>query len=557
MLNSIRTLRGRANGAQSDSNQESDVAKIVANTRKEDFFRIRADVPKHRAVLTNKYTSGDGLANVAALDCGNREALVLVAESAVGKAPHVHLRQQLAHDGYRIVADHCASHALIMELNEATSADKGDVAAAHVQPIIDEIISECIRRKGTDIHICRREVSAMVMFRIHGRITKVRQFEVDPADQIAGYLFTELGDAKTRSVGTFSLDAKSLSCMVPFTKDGVRYKLRYKFVRADGGWDVILRVLKVETPEDVTPSFEELGYALSQVRQLQLATSRSVGLIALTGPTGSGKSTTTKVMMEFDPRRLLRKRYSVEDPVEYKLFAVTQINFQRDDHASDEAASDALVGVLRDIMRADPDDVFVGETRDKGTLNVVADFVLTGHKIYTTTHTHSAIGTVPRFVRLGLDRGTLADEQFISALIFQRLLPVLCTSCRVPANSVMNESEQRLLKIRFELDTEKMFCASEEGCPHCDHLGVVGQTVVAEVVVPDTEMRRLFAEGRDEAAKTYWRKSRKTPFDDPDMTGKTAFEHALYKASCGEIDPFDIQREFEPFETYAVVECSS
>ena len=118
--------------------------------------------------------------------------------------------------------------------------------------------------------------------------------------------------------------------------------------------------------------------------------------------------------MEADPNRRERKRYSVEDPVEYKIFGVSQISVQRDDHEEEVDSITALLGTLRDVLRGDPDEVMVGETRDPATASVVADFVMTGHKLYTTLHTSSAFGAILRLNRLGLDRHILADRHFIS-----------------------------------------------------------------------------------------------------------------------------------------------
>ncbi|MYM53584.1 ATPase, T2SS/T4P/T4SS family, partial [Pseudomonas aeruginosa] len=131
----------------------------------------------------------------------------------------------------------------------------------------------------------------------------------------------------------------------------------------------------------------ERGYEDSQIHQIELAVGRSIGLISIAGPTGSGKSTTLKTMMEFDPKRMLKKRYSVEDPVEYKIFGVSRISNQRGDHEEEGGSNEDFIGVLRDVLRADPNDVMVGEIRDRVTTQMMADFVLTGHKIYTTVHT--------------------------------------------------------------------------------------------------------------------------------------------------------------------------
>jgi type II secretory ATPase GspE/PulE/Tfp pilus assembly ATPase PilB-like protein len=346
--------------------------------------------------------------------------------------------------------------------------------------------------------------------------------------------------------------------MVTTKVSGTLYKLRYKYIRLVDGWDVIIRILAVESQDQLNKTFADLGYEVSQIKLLTQCVSRSIGLIAFLGPTGSGKSTALKVSMEADPTRMQRKRYSVEDPVEYKIFGVSQISVQRDDHEEEVDSISALNGTLRDILRGDPDEIMVGETRDASTASIVADFVMTGHKLYSTLHTSSAFGAILRLDRLGLDRHVLADRQFLSALAFQRLLPVLCEHCKVPAGDVLPAGKLQLLQEKFGLDPALIRCSAQSDCQHCKGRGITGSTVVAEIVAPDKVIRRLIAENNDEQAESYWRQSRgETRFDDPDMTGKTAYEHALYKVSQGWIDPRDLEREFEPLESYELVEGAS
>ncbi|WP_443694956.1 GspE/PulE family protein [Pseudomonas sp.] len=532
-------------------------ARVVGLMRQAGRVKTRDDLPTFRAPITKVYgVTGNDLSAVAVMDLGGREAIILASEGAVGQRLHMELRRRVLDAGYKLTQERLADVALIADINNAITKEDVDNKASDVRPIVEEMIRDAINEKATDIHLCCRENSGMVLFRIHSRIYQYHGFDVVTCEQVAGFMFTQMADSRTRSQGSFALEAKSMSCMIRATVNGTQYKLRYKFIRVADGWDVIIRILAVETPGQRNATFAELGYETSQIKQLELSVGRSIGLIAITGPTGSGKSTTLKTMMEFDPKRLSKKRYSVEDPVEYKIFGVSQISIQRNDHQDEESNNDDFIGVLRDILRGDPDDVMVGEIRDRITTQMVADFVLTGHKIYTTVHTSSAIEMVIRLFRLGLDRHVMAARRFISALAFQRLLPVLCENCKVPAKDVLPKEKLALLALKFRLNTNNIYCFSEAGCEHCHGRGITGSTVVAEIITPDKVIRQKIADGLDEEAEMYWRESRTTGFDDVDMTGKTAFEHALYKVSCGRIDPRDLEQEFEPLETYELVEVS-
>lgn len=559
MINNIwHTIRGsrrRKGTSLEDAAQQS--ARLVGLMRQTDRVKSRDDLPAFRTPMTKVHgVTGNDLSAVAAVDLGDREAIILASEGAVGQRLHMELRRRVVEAGYKLTQERLADVALIADINNAITKEDVDNKASDVRPIVEEMVRDAINEKATDIHICCRETSGMVLFRVHSRIYQYHGFDVVTCEQVAGYMFTQMADSRTRSQGSFALEAKSMSCMIRQTVNGTQYKLRYKYIRVADGWDVIIRILAVETPGQRNKTFAELGYETSQIKQLELSVGRSIGLIAITGPTGSGKSTTLKTMMEFDPKRLSKKRYSVEDPVEYKIFGVSQISIQRNDHQDEEASDSETIGVLRDILRGDPDDVMVGEIRDRVMTQMMADFVLTGHKIYTSIHASSAIEVAIRLYRLGLDRHVMAARRFISALVFQRLLPVLCDNCKVPAKDVLPREKLGLLALKFSLNTDKIFCSSESGCAECHGRGITGSTVVAEIITPDKVIRQKIGDGLDEEAELYWRQSRTTGFDDVDMTGKTAFEHALYKVASGLIDPRDVEQEFEPLESYELVEVS-
>lgn len=560
MINKIfRTIGGGGRKHKGTSLEDAahQASRVVGQMRQSTRVKTRDDLPALRTPMTKVHgVTGNDLSAVAAVDLGGREAIILASEGAVGQRLHMELRRRVLDAGYKLIQERLADVALIADINNAITKTDLDNKASDVRPIVEEMVNDAINEKATDIHICCRENSGMVLFRIHSRIYQYHGFDVVTCEQVAGFMFTQMADSRTRSQGSFALEAKSMSCMIRTIVNGTQYKLRYKFIRVADGWDVIIRILAVETPGQPNKTFKDLGYEESQIKQLELSVGRSIGLIAITGPTGSGKSTTLKTMMEFDPKRFSKKRYSVEDPVEYKIYAVSQISQQRNDHQDDETSDSEMIGVLRDILRGDPDDIMVGEIRDRVMTQMMADFVLTGHKIYTTIHTSSAIEVPIRLYRLGLDRHVMAARRFISALVFQRLLPVLCENCKVLSGDVLPKAKLGLLVLKYGLNTDKIYCASESGCEHCRGRGITGSTVVAEIIAPDKVIRQKIADGLDEEAELYWRETRTTAYDDMDMTGKTAFEHGLYKVASGLVDPRDLEQEFEPLESYELVKVS-
>lgn len=529
------------------------VARLTEKLRASVRIDQRNDLPAFRQVITNQLRiSGDDLSALAALDLGNKRAALLVTESAIGGTLYLSVRHKIAAMGYAITVENLASTALIVQLNDAVGGSAGVQRSSTVEPLVREMITDALRADATDIHLVVREESCMVLLRVHGHVRRYRQFTPAIIEEAAGYLYTVMAEDKSRSHTTFNLEAKSMNCVIRMDVDDVALKLRYQYVRASDGWDVIIRLLRIDLAGGRSRSLVELGYASTQVKQLEMAAARTVGEIVIAGITGSGKSTTLKTLMEVDPHRMAKKRYSIEDPVEYKIFGVTQISVQRDTHSDSDEGRVSFAGAMAALLRADPDAVMVGEIRDADTADLCATLVQTGHQVYSTLHTSSAISIIGRLARLGVERHILADRYFLSALVYQRLLPVLCSACKEPASQVLPESMQRLIADKFGLDSDHTYCMHEGGCPNCRGQGVVGQTVCAEVITPDQTFREHIAAGRDDQAEAYWRATRHSGFNDEDMTGKTAFEHALYKMSQGLIDPREVESSFEPFLMYEV-----
>lgn len=536
-------------------NAQMTPAAWLGKMRRQGRIQNKQDLPAVRGCITKSFgVLGNDLSSISVLDLGNRDVMVLVSESAATSVLHLNLRDKILAKGHKITDERLADIALIAEINNAiNTGTKLNVESSDVKLIVDELLAYSIDKDTTDLHIRVIQKSGITRTRIHGRMYNHRVFDIETLRQIASYMFTHMAEPRTRSTGTFSLEQKSMSCMIAYTHKGNQYKLRYKYVRLAYGWHVVIRILPEEIGKE-TRSFESLGYEKSQVSLIEQSVCRSIGLVIITGPTGSGKSTTLKTMMDFDPYKDSKNRVTVEDPVEFNQLDTSQISVQRTDHESNDEDHE-FHGILRDILRLDPDDIMVGETRDRVVAQMVADFVLTGHKIYTSAHTASAMTTPMRLFRLGVERAILGDRQFFSVLMFQRLLPVLCDKCKVPAAKVLDSKKLQLLKVKFGLDTDKVFCSNSEGCEHCKQFGIVGTTVVAEVVVPDRVIRQFIADGLDDKAEIYWRQNRTAAFDDADMQGKTAFEHGLYKVSKGIIDPRDLELEFQTLDSYEVIEA--
>ncbi|RYE71828.1 MAG: hypothetical protein EOO81_04985, partial [Oxalobacteraceae bacterium] len=254
------------------------LSKLVASIRKAGRIKTRADLPIFRATISQDHgVAGNDLSLIAVVDQGNREALLLVSENSLGQRLHLELRSRVTQAGYLLAGERLADVGLIADINKAINRESADSKSSDARPIVEELVRDAILDQATDIHLCCRESSGMVLFRVHSRMYPYRNYDVDTCEQIAGYLFTQMADNRTRSIGTFSLETKSMSCMVRTVVGGTHYKLRYKFIRLADGWDVIIRILAVETAGLPSKTFAQLGYEPSQIKLLEMSVARSIG----------------------------------------------------------------------------------------------------------------------------------------------------------------------------------------------------------------------------------------------------------------------------------------
>ncbi len=537
------------------------------------------DVPKHEKVLTLAQGGEIPLAgnlqnDMAAVLVGGRNVLVIVTESRRSSQHTLTLAARIEAAGYRVAGYFPASTAVVQKLNlgEAVKEKRSRAVTSNSQTLFYELISDTIRKHGTDLHLCVRPGNrGAAMIRQHTRIVSLRKVPASELVDVCHAAFNTMSQADSQSQNQFSPDSKSLDTVLEITADQRKVKLRFQWVKTFDGGDAVFRVLPMANsldfaaPEtdadgviskefirqkDRVPTLPDLGYAQSHVDLMELGQARNSGLITVCGVTGSGKSTTIRTLLSYDPDRGKRKRYSLEDPVEYKIYGVSQIAVKRASAGDDSE----MLAMANALLRADPDDVMLGEVRTREMGQTLELMVLSGHRVYTTLHTASAFGAVKRLGSdvIGIKREILSDPNFLSLLIYQALLPVLCEHCKLPAQDRL-DPKMRTQMERFGLDTRKLFVENPQGCAKCGGVGVKGQTVAAEVVVLNAAMRRMIEHGQLVEAETLWRQSRRAAFDEDDMTGKTALEHALYKVSLGLVDPYEAQRPFTPYPLHEIV----
>ena len=550
---------------------ESDRSVAVDGFREAD---VRPDVvahfhqlPPYQALLTVSSEAVYQLPSslhekLVALDCGTRQARLVsatmpaadkLALAATAKAVKGALRAR----GYAVVGELLAEpHVLKEILRNAGAAGKGGAKGGPMQ-LFDRWIALAVPTGATDLHIEVRRNMALVRIRIDGRIEPLpdgqggRYSRKEVVDAIAaGYNSTRKGN----NVSQYNAD-QFVDCMIDLDLPDTAGQLRYQNVKGRLGPKTVVRILR--TGDENRIRFDAAGYAPSHLRLLRLAGRAGKGIVLLSGVTSSGKSTSLKSFIETLPGLDQKAIYTVEDPIEYEIAGAHQIEVLRD-IANDDETRRRYAEVMRALMRSDPDGVMLGEIRDKLTALFALQIAETGHLAMGTVHAHLISNIIPRLTndQIGVSRQALTGPNILNLLVYQALVPKLCRCCALPTPLALRldpdaREIEEVLRRRFGLPTGRLRWTRPEGCAACQGRGTHGKTIVAEMLQPDRTWLRHVRNNDDDAALQHFRSFGNRQFDSPDMTGKTVFEHALYKALQGEIDVRNCE-EFDGFERFEI-----
>lgn len=419
------------------------------------------------------------------------------------------------------------------------------------------IIKMCVELNASDVHFEVRNDKAALRVRRDGLMRDIKTYDQVMVTQAMSAIYTLLAEEHSRSEVAFNVYAPQ-SALIPLTINRSNFGLRYQSHPAVGGYDVILRILKTDARADTNQNLalEKLGFTPWQSKALHDALGTANGGIFVAGITGSGKTTTLSALMNQIAANGDRKIISIEDPVEYQIPGVSHLSVQR--AAGNEKSNNAnpFASAMMAFLRMDPDVGMFGEIRDALSAEMAYTAIQTGHKLLTTVHATSALGIISRLAspQIGMTRADICRPEFLSALVYQSLIPRNCVQCKVPAEKAMKASELLVYESIFFLDTSQFFVASDSGCPACTpphlatirggHAGVKGVTVAAEIIQPNLQMLEYLSKGEDLKAFDHWRNLQTSSFSQPDMLGKPSWGHALYEMSMGHIDPYHFEKVF-------------
>lgn len=477
------------------------------------------------------------------------------------------LTRDLGFKGWTLAPDaHYTASPTVMDelardgINENRKTGRGAGNTKHdsaLWTLFENAVRFSLKNDASDIHIRidRSSELSQIMFRIDGRLTKPREFSIETYRLLDMTAYVYNVHANSGSENVFNENAPQ-QCQVAAVIDGTKLQLRWASNRTARGTKVVMRVI-VQDADQRIRTLEELGYLPPQVTIWKRAISRLGGGSLIAGVVNSGKSTTLQTVMSMMPDTM--EKMSVEDPVENVIPDTDQFSVSRS--LSDEE-SDPFLAVKRQTKRMDPDVVMIGEIRDKESASLFRDIAESGHRAFSTVHAPSAIDMITlRLVstELGIPRDVIATPNFINLLVYQALVPKLCT-CRLYATEVYDNAYLERIEQLFQIDRTRVRAQNKEGCEACRRKGLPelsgskGRIVVAEMIEPTPRMLLLFRDSKNLELKRYIRSLRRARFDEPDSTGKNALEVAMYHVAQGVIDPKEVELKFGSFDQYEA-EC--
>jgi len=355
------------------------------------------------------------------------------------------------------------------ELNSISSAEEGQESSS-ILLLIDVILKTCINGRSSDIHIEPTEKNCVVRGRVDGKLTEIFIFEKDIYPPLASRLKLlanlDIAEKRKPQDGRFS------------TSVGDReFDFRISTLPILYGESIVMRVLD---KQKALVRLEDAGMDSVSYQKLLKGLESPYGIILVTGPTGSGKTTTLYGALN-ELRNVEDKVITVEDPVEYRMNLIQQVQVNAKVGLS-------FADALRSILRQDPDKIMIGEIRDQETLEIAIKAALTGHLVISTLHTNDSISAIPRMADMGIEHYLISGA--LVAIQAQRLVRKICKYCKIKdelSSSVLEE-------IHDAVPAGTIFYKGK-GCKECGGTGYMGREMICEVLNISEELSSLIAKG--------------------------------------------------------------
>jgi general secretion pathway protein E len=399
-------------------------------------------------------------------------AIVLGLESDINKALQLYVQEPQDESGDSLGEDQFGGQSddeFIEHLKDLASE-------APVIRLVNQLIHRAVDMGASDIHIEPFEDGLHLRYRVDGVL---QDYPDPPAGNLAAAIASRIKLLSQMNIAERRLPQDG---RIMIRVKGHEIDLRVSTIPTVHGESIVMRVLDRESIRLDLPA---MGFSADTLRRYQGLLARPHGVLLVTGPTGSGKTTTLYASLaSLDSESL--KIITVEDPVEYQLQGVNQIQVQAQ-------ISLSFARALRAILRQDPDIIMIGEMRDTETAQIGVQSALTGHLVLSTLHTNTAASAITRLEDMGVERYLITSA--VNGVLAQRLVRTLCRHCKAPHEVGRDYIVQTGLRRFVAADTCQLFQAA--GCDACNHTGYAGRTGIHELFVLDDEMHRVIMSGAD------------------------------------------------------------
>ncbi|OGE78796.1 MAG: hypothetical protein A2751_01200 [Candidatus Doudnabacteria bacterium RIFCSPHIGHO2_01_FULL_46_14] len=370
--------------------------------------------------------------------------------------------------------------------------------------IIEEILEDALIYKASDIHFDPQEKEVVIRFRVDGVLREAGRVPKEHYENILNRIKVQ---AHLRIDEHFSAQDGAIR----HSKNGKSVDLRVSIVPTLDGEKVVIRLLG-EYVRSFT--FSDIGLSVADQQALSEAAKKPYGMILVTGPTGSGKTTTLYSLLKSLNRPEVNVM-SIEDPVEYKVTGMNQIQVSQQTNLT-------FAEGLRSIVRQDPNIILVGEIRDRETAEIAVNAALTGHLLFSSFHANDSATAIPRLLDMGIEPFLLAST--LELVIAQRLVRLICSTCRYSVSVTNAEFKRNHPQLVRYFDQKNMTFYKGKGCKTCSDTGYRGRVAVFEVIPVDRELKDLIL--KNPSSKQVWGIARK-------LGAHSLFEDGIEKVKSG------------------------
>ena len=409
----------------------------------------------------------------------------IMAMDDIGLVTNLQVEPMLAsEEGIRNAIDKYYGSAQAMEAAEAYRQEQQNVLGggdeeegneeidnSPIVLLVKQIIEGGVRQRASDIHIEALENSVRVRYRIDGALKQVMSYDLSI---LAGIT------ARIKIIGGMDIaeKRKPQDGRITIMVDRREFDVRVSILPTVFGEKTVMRLT---SKDGLTKPKSALGFDAEQEKVFDNILSNPHGIILVTGPTGSGKSTTLYTSLsELNTEDV--NIITVEDPVEANINGINQVQVNN-------KADMTFAAALRSILRQDPDIIMIGEIRDGETAGIAVQAAITGHLVVSTLHTNSAASTITRLIDMGIESYIAGDA--VVGVIAQRLVRRLCTTCKQPR---LVEDDERV-QLGVPADEEDVIIYEPQGCPLCNDTGYSGRIGVYEMMPVSRELQAVIASG--------------------------------------------------------------